>query len=39
VEQRFNAAITGFFSSTALQVAEKLDFARDFGWRSASALR
>jgi hypothetical protein len=25
--------------NAALQVAEKLDFARDFGWRSASALR
>ncbi len=29
----------GFGKSTASQVAEKLDLALDFGWRSALALR
>jgi len=30
---------TGFGKGTASPAAEKLDFALDFGWRSASALR
>jgi hypothetical protein len=39
VAQRFSAAITGLFSASALQIAEKLDFEFDFGWRSGSPLR
>jgi hypothetical protein len=39
VAQRFTAAITGLFSATALQIAEKLDFALAFGWRSGLPLR
>jgi hypothetical protein len=37
--QRVTAAITGKFSESALQIAEKLDFEFDFGWRSGSPLR
>ena len=37
--QRYTPAITGMFSIPPSQFAEKLLRLRDFGWRSASALR
>jgi hypothetical protein len=39
VAQRFTAAVTALVLNSALQIAEKLDFAFAFGWRSGLPLR
>jgi hypothetical protein len=35
----FSRAVTPAKSTAALHIAEKLDLAPDFGWRSGSPLR
>jgi hypothetical protein len=35
----FSRAVTAAKSTAALQIAEKLDFALAFGWRSGLPLR